>query len=135
MPRIEGGCLCGAVRYTSEAEPMLQVNCYCENCRKNTGGSHSVNLAMPAGSVTVTGPTKTFVDRTGASGEPFNRHFCPTCGSPVRAEGTAYDGIEFIKAGTLDDASWVEPTLHIWDSQRVACAVVPAGAETRPKNP
>ena len=29
MPRIAGGCLCGAVRYRSQAEPVMQVICHC----------------------------------------------------------------------------------------------------------
>lgn len=55
MSKIEGGCLCGSIRYTSETDPLMVVNCYCEDCRKNTGSTHSFNLVMPAGAVTVTG--------------------------------------------------------------------------------
>ncbi len=55
MAKIEGGCACGQIRYTSEADPVMVVNCYCEDCRKTSGGAFSFNLVMPAGSVTVTG--------------------------------------------------------------------------------
>ncbi len=30
---ITGGCLCGSVRYTCEADPLLCVTCHCKNCR------------------------------------------------------------------------------------------------------
>ena len=77
MPRIEGGCLCGSVRYTHDAEPAAVINCYCAACRKNSGSTNSFNLAMPAGSVKVTGDTvATYIDHSGASGKPFNRQFC-----------------------------------------------------------
>ena len=136
MAKIEGGCLCGAVRYSSDTEPALLVNCYCSNCRKNSGSSHSVNVAMPFGSVTVTGDTiKTYVDKTGASGQPFNRHFCGTCGSHFRSEGPAYEGLEFIKAGTLDDANWAEPKAHIWCDEKLAWIELPDGAEPIAQNP
>ena len=36
MPKLEGGCLCGAVRYTSEAEPALTAVCHCPDCQKQT---------------------------------------------------------------------------------------------------
>ena len=42
MPKIEGGCLCGSVRYTSDAEPAAMINCYCEACRKNSGSTNSL---------------------------------------------------------------------------------------------
>lgn len=136
MPRIEGGCLCGAVRYSSDADPVLLANCYCSNCRKNSGSSHSVNIAMPTGSVAITGDTvKTYVDTTGASGHPFNRHFCSNCGTHFRSEGAAYAGIEFIKGGTLDDADWAEPQLHIWCDEKLAWVQLPDGADPIPRNP
>ena len=42
MPTIEGGCLCGAVRYRSDAQPLMQVVCHCETCRKNSGSAFSM---------------------------------------------------------------------------------------------
>ena len=77
MSNIEGGCLCGSVRYTSDAEPAAVINCYCAACRKNSGSTNSFNLAMPEGTVKVTGDTvATYVDHSGSSGKPFERHFC-----------------------------------------------------------
>jgi hypothetical protein len=51
MPRVTGGCLCGAVRYESDAEPALVAVCHCASC--HTGSAFSVNLGMPADSVTI----------------------------------------------------------------------------------
>ena len=100
MPKIEGGCLCGSVRYTSDAEPAAVLNCYCAACRKNSGSTNSFNLAMTAGSVKVTGDTVAiYVDHSGSSGKPFNRHFCSKFGSHFLSSGPGYEGMEFIKAG------------------------------------
>ena len=30
--KIEGGCLCGKVRYSTEAEPAFVGVCHCQNC-------------------------------------------------------------------------------------------------------
>ena len=54
MPKISGGCLCGSVRYTSEAEPALVAVCHCATCQKNTGSAFSLNLALPTELVTIT---------------------------------------------------------------------------------
>jgi hypothetical protein len=77
MFKIEGGCLYGSVRYTSDAEPAAIINCYCAACRKNSGSTNPFNLAMPKGTVKVTGDTEaTYVDHSGSSGKPFERQFC-----------------------------------------------------------
>ncbi len=136
MPTIEGGCLCGAVRYSSDAEPKAVVNCYCKACRKNSGSTHSYNIAVPAGSVNVTGDTvKTYVDQSGASGKPFERRFCSNCGSHFMSGGPAYEGLDFIKAGTLDDPNWAVPAAHIWCEEKLDWITLPEGAEPVPRNP
>lgn len=136
MAKIEGGCLCGAVRYESEAEPVMVVNCYCVTCRKNSGSTHSFNLAMPAGTVRVTGDTvRVYNDNSGASGTEFHRHFCDTCGTHFRAEGPCYEGLEFIKAGTLDDADWALPKTHIWCDEKLAWIAIPETETQIARNP
>ncbi len=34
MSKIRGGCLCGAVRYSTDAEPLLTAVCHCKNCQR-----------------------------------------------------------------------------------------------------
>ena len=37
MPELNGGCLCGAVRYTSNSAPEFIGVCHCRDCQKYTG--------------------------------------------------------------------------------------------------
>lgn len=113
MTKIEGGCLCGAVRYRSSSEPLMTAVCHCKNCQKQTGTSFSLLVAVPRNDFTVNGKTKIFQD-TGDSGKPVNRHFCPECGSPIYSDVTALEDRLFVKAGTLDDASALIPAAHIF---------------------
>ena len=46
MPAITGSCLCGAVRYSSSAQPTLTAFCHCRSCQKTGGGGYSVNVAV-----------------------------------------------------------------------------------------
>lgn len=136
MSKIDGGCLCGAVRYSSDVEPVAVVNCYCDTCKKNSGSTHSWNLMVPKGSVSFSGePLKVFEDKSGASGETFERRFCGTCGSHVISGGEAYGDVEFIKAGTLDEGEWAEPALHIWMDEKIGWVYVPDDAQKAAKNP
>jgi hypothetical protein len=113
MSKIAGGCLCGKIRYSAEAEPVLTAVCHCKNCQKQTGTSFSVIIGVPTAALSVKGALKTF-DDTGDSGKPVHRNFCPDCGSPITSIVDARPGMSFIKAGTLDDASWLKPTVEVW---------------------
>jgi hypothetical protein len=95
MQQMVGGCLCGKVRYAAEADPVFTAVCHCKNCQKQAGTS------------------KTFED-TGDSGKPVHRNFCPDCGSPITSVVDAMPGLTFIKAGTLDDPSWLKPTMEVY---------------------
>ena len=53
--KIEGGCLCGKVRYSADAEPTFVAVCHCKNCQKGTGTAFSVVVALPTVALTVRG--------------------------------------------------------------------------------
>jgi hypothetical protein len=136
MSKITGGCLCGAVRYVSDAEPALVAVCHCSTCQKNTGSAFSLNIGLPSSSVSVSGKSlATYEDHTGASGKPFFRAFCSRCGSPIYGRGEAYSGITFIKAGTLDDPSWVKPGIHMWCADKQPWVAIEEGAAQVPGSP
>ena len=113
MAKIEGGCLCGNIRYKSEAEPLVTVLCNCINCQKQSGGAYSLNIVMPKGSLEIQGEMTTYVD-TGDSGSTLDRNFCGRCGSSISSEPSLMDTITVLKAGTLDDTSWVRPVMEIY---------------------
>jgi len=111
--KIEGGCLCGKVRYSADSEPAFVGVCHCRNCQKGTGTAFAVVVALPKPALTVHGSLKTFNDR-GDSGKALYRRFCPDCGSSVIDEAEAMPNMAMIMAGTLDDASWVKPAMEIY---------------------
>jgi hypothetical protein len=111
--RIEGGCLCGKVRYSAEAEPVFVGVCHCKNCQKGTGTAFASVVGLPKPVLTVQGALKTYADR-GDSGKALYRRFCPECGSSVMDEAEAMPNVVMIMTGTLDDASWVKPAMEIY---------------------
>ena len=134
MPSISGGCLCGAIRYASTAEPVLTAFCHCRACQKTGGGGYSVNVAVPSASLRVDGEPLNY-RAEGTSGLPVERRFCPGCGSSLFTVAHAFAGLTFVKAGSLDDASWIEPTLHIWCDSAQPWDRLPEGATCVAKNP
>ena len=51
---------------------------------------------------------------TGNRGSQLTRKFCPICGTPILTELHAIPQWMVLKAGTLDDPSWLKPEMHIW---------------------
>ncbi len=119
MPAIEGRCLCGSISYTSTDEPILVGICHCTDCRRQSGTAFSINVGVPAGGLTITGTPKVYETMGTDRGEPARRHFCGDCGSPIISVLADADDIAFVKGGTLDDPSWIEPELELWEESRL----------------
>ena len=108
-----GGCLCGAVRYESRAEPLITGICHCRDCQRYTGAGGMPGLAVPKDAVTISGELHSY-DVTAASGHTSTRSFCPTCGSTVFGNTTQLPDLAVFAAGTLDDPSWYKPAMNIF---------------------
>ncbi|MBB3102172.1 GFA family protein [Azomonas macrocytogenes] len=116
MTKIVGGCLCGAVRYRAEAntKPAMTGVCHCRDCQKQTGSSFSILIAVPKGTIHFEGePLASFETKSG-DGRSVLRRFCPKCGSPIASVVEATPRLDWIKAGTLDDTSWLQPQVNMW---------------------
>ena len=120
--KIEGGCLCGKVRYSADAEPTFVGVCHCKNCQKGTGTAFSVVVALPTPALKVQGTLQTFTGR-GDSGKATYRRFCPACGSAIiafvgichckncqKGTGTAFSVVVALPT----PASWVKPASEIF---------------------
>jgi hypothetical protein len=100
MASLHGGCLCGSIRYSSEAEPVLTAICHCRHYQKQTSAAFSIVVAVPKGCLTIEGPSLKTFDDLGESGQPVQRKFCGNSGSPIMSYVEAMPDLEFIKAGT-----------------------------------
>ena len=134
MAKIEGGCKCGKVRYSADAEPVFTGICHCKSCQKTTGSSFSVVVAVPSPALKVTGDVKVF-DSTGDTGQGTHSHFCPSCGSPVIGTADVMQGVSMIRAGTLDDANWLQPAMQIYCDSKMSWLSLGGQMQTFPKMP
>jgi hypothetical protein len=134
MAKIEGGCSCGAVRYSSDAEPVFSGLCHCKSCQKTTGSSFSVVVAVPTPTLTVTGAVKVF-DSKGDTGQGTHSTFCPNCGSPVIGTADVMQGVSMIRAGTLDDSGWLKPGMEIYCDSKMPWVSLSGEFQSFPKMP
>ena len=131
---LEGGCNCGQVRYSIDAQPVAVAQCHCSNCRRQSGSAFSVNLVVPKDAVTTSGELACYVDGDTQSGNPVNRLFCPRCGSPILSELTANPMVA-VKAGTLDDPAPFALGISLWNSTRLPWVEVVEGIPCFERNP
>jgi hypothetical protein len=134
--RISGECLCGAVRYSGEADPVFQVKCYCNDCRKTSAAGYAAMIGVPAGTMSVTGDVKEFHSKAD-SGSIVTRAFCPGCGTGVYNRNAAMPHLIALRASTLDDPSLFAAQMIVYASRAPAwdpvSEDVPAFAELPPR--
>ena len=93
-----------------------------------------MNVAVPSDSLEIRGTPNAY-EILGASGLSVSRRFCPRCGSTLFTDAKAFPGMTFIKGGSLDDPSRLQPTVHIWCDSAQPWDKIPEGATCVPKNP
>lgn len=131
----EGGCHCGQLRYSFSTNPEFTFYCHCRDCQKTTGGPFSVELMLDKKSFEVVGPRASYTT-TGDSGGAVHRWGCSACGSGIYLECDSDPDYVFVKAGSLDDASWVSPEMHIFTSAKLPWVSIEDGLprhETQPE--
>ena len=106
---FQGGCACKAVRYEASAEPMAVMDCHCRDCQYASGGSHTTAVVLPAAAFRITQGAPARYTSKGDSGGEVTRAFCAKCGSPLFSEPPAGRGMVVVKAGSMDDPSWLTP--------------------------
>ncbi len=116
MP-FKGHCLCGAVRYVSSGAPVFMGNCYCADCRRESGSGHITAVAVPDPTLVTTGETRAFT-KPAASGQTIRNTFCPVCATTLFTHPSGLPGLALIRAGTLEDSNQVAPQVNM----SVACA-------------
>jgi hypothetical protein len=125
----EGGCACGEVRYRLTAEPLFVHCCHCLNCQRQTGSAFVVNVLIEADRVEVLAgePQPVDVPRGGSKKQRIFR--CPTCQIALFSRYTRAS-ILFVRAGTLDDPSSVEPDVHIYTRSKLPWVELPESVPT-----
>jgi hypothetical protein len=113
MGKLDGHCLCGSITYESDADPIMTAICHCTDCQRQGGTAFSINVGVPRDALTIHGDLKIF-ETIRDEGGIARRHFCGNCGSPIISILSVTEDIAWIKAGTLKDASWLEPELEAW---------------------
>jgi hypothetical protein len=111
---LEGGCLCGAVRYACHSAPTRAVACHCRDCQKACGAPYTVAFPIPAEALRITRGEPREVRVTAEGGAVAVRGFCPDCGSHLYAWSDRFPQVRSVRVATLDDPSPLAPSAHLY---------------------
>ena len=99
---LTGGCICGAVRFETNEQPLWISHCHCTNCRKMSGSPFSTGLMYKSDTVHWTGDVTSYESSLG-----IFRVFCPICGGSLAfREGCAPEK-DCVLLGAFDDPSQI----------------------------
>lgn len=109
----QGGCLCGAVRFKTDGEPLNVRICHCRTCQKAMGSPFYARAMFDARALTVEGETAQY-----ATSETLHREFCSACGTRLFTRRTNGTTVGVALAG-FDNRNAFAPTEHIWVSEKM----------------
>ena len=135
MSSERGGCLCGAIRYATSAEPIRVMYCHCRFCQRATGSAYLVEPIFDKPSFEITsGRPTTYTLASAGSGKRITINFCPTCSTKLFLDLERFPAIIGVYGGTFDDPNWFDrspqKTRHIFLDSAQTGTVIPAGFRT-----
>ena len=110
---LKGGCICGAVRYQCNAEPVMQVICHCRQCQRSSGAANNPIMIVPKVALTISG-TPRYREYKADSGNTARDGYCTQCGGHVLGATSGMADIMAIRVASLDDPSGFKPQMHVF---------------------
>jgi len=131
---LEGGCRCGACRYTLAVEAAPPVYCcHCRDCQTWSGSAFTQQAVAPAAAIDATGPIVDYA-YSNRSGVTSTLHVCGTCHTRLWSTNAARPGIALLRAGTLDVSDTLVPRVHIWVKRKQPWISIPDEVPTFEEN-
>ena len=114
-PPVEGGCLCGALRYRATPTHREGYYCHCRMCQLAFGNTRAAFINLRKDEVEWTRGVPTHF----ASSNFARRGFCGQCGTPLSFEYLDSPRMD-LSVGSLDDPGAFKPVSHFAIESRIA---------------
>ncbi len=127
--KMEGGCLCGSVRYGISGTPFAAEFCHCRMCQKSAGAVVVCWMDLLASQLNCTADKPSEY----ASSEHVRRGFCRECGSAISFRDTRRPEYLSLAIASLDDPDLVEPGYHIYTESQLKWFTIDDDREKFPR--
>ena len=127
---LEGGCLCGAIRYRVMAKPYHITHCHCTLCRRASGAPYVTWFSVATEGLRI------------MRGEPVRyrssatavRGFCGSCGTQLTFQRDDTPGEIDVTVCSLDDPEALAPEDHTFTRSRLTWIRLNDGLPENPTN-
>jgi len=113
---LEGGCLCGGVRFRISGKLGPAGYCHCRECRRASGSAFAANAPVRTAYFALSAGTELVSEYESSPGK--FRAFCTRCGSPLYSRRDSEPELRRIRLGTLDADPERRPLAHVWVSEK-----------------
>ena len=118
--QIEGGCLCGAVRYRVQGTPSSVSICHCQSCRRASGAPIvSWFVILREQFTLLSGNPAAY-----RSSAHVVRGFCANCGTQLTYEHDSAPTTVELTTASLDRPAAITPTREIWLADKLPWVAV-----------
>ena len=114
MLPLTGGCSCGAIRYEIASFPLLLYTCNCTDCQRQSGSAFALNMPVKFADFRILQGEPKGWYHTSPRGMAVISRFCGHCGGRLYGERDGRSETINLRAGTLDDTSWLVPAGHFY---------------------
>jgi hypothetical protein len=132
---MTGGCPCGAVRYAVASFPLLLYSCNCTDCQRASGSAFALNMPVLSRDFRILHGDPRGWRHLSPKGVEVTSRFCGDCGGRLYGERSGRAEIVNLRAGTLDDTSWLVPAAHMFTRSAQPWVLPAARAECHDTQP
>lgn len=111
----DGGCACGAVRYSIKGELKWAGYCHCEACRRHSSSPFTAFFCVNESDMMFMGESL----NTYTSSSGVERGFCKECGSHMSYASSKRAGEIDLYIASLDFPERIQPTSHYHWNERL----------------
>jgi len=127
---LEGGCLCGAVRFHVNQAPIRTFVCYCTFCQRMTGSAFYVNSVFPIQAVEFNASeVRKYEHTSDDSGKKVYVEFCPVCATTIALTYEHWPDFRAVSRGCYVNPNAVDITSHIWTNSAQSGVALPADVD------
>ena len=117
MLKHTGGCHCGAIKFSTELDPMMVGKCNCNRCRR-LFGTLAIGVFYAEDEITIEGDISSY-GFEGGSGMPVTTHFCNKCGCRIFGKADSFPGMITMVLGAFDDPHAFKPKGEIYTNYKL----------------
>lgn len=110
---LTGSCVCSAIQFQVNAEPLFTHACHCVNCQKITGSAFAMSTFVVDDDLEVIAGAPVSIEQPSKNGSR-KVFLCPLCQTVVWAESSDHANVRIIRPGVFSSKMDVQPQAHIW---------------------